>query len=48
MREAFEAYIVRHSPIDPVADGRWLQDDRSQPTPEFEAAVRRSGSAAQP
>jgi 2',3'-cyclic-nucleotide 2'-phosphodiesterase (5'-nucleotidase family) len=40
MREAFEAWISRHSPITPRVDGRWVRDDSSQRTPEYEAALK--------
>jgi hypothetical protein len=40
MRESFEAWISRHSPITPSVDGRWVRDDSSQRTPEYEAALK--------
>lgn len=42
MREAFESWIARHSPIDPTVDGRWVRDEAAEPDPEFAAAVRRA------
>jgi len=44
MRQAFEAWLSRHSPVTPKTDGRWLRDDTAAPTPEFEAARARSSS----
>lgn len=42
MREAFEAWIARHSPVEPKVDGRWVRDDAAAPDPDFAAAVRRA------
>ena len=40
-REALEAWIARHSPVSPVVDGRWIQNDKAEMSPELEAALRR-------
>ncbi len=42
MREAFEAWITRHTPISPVLDGRWVRNDSAEPSPEFAAAAARA------
>jgi 2',3'-cyclic-nucleotide 2'-phosphodiesterase (5'-nucleotidase family) len=44
MRQALEAWIGRHSPVNPKLDGRWVRDDASVPTAEFEAAQAKSSS----
>ncbi len=41
MREAFEAWISRHSPITPQVDGRWVRDDSAERKPAYEAALSR-------
>jgi 2',3'-cyclic-nucleotide 2'-phosphodiesterase (5'-nucleotidase family) len=42
MREAFEAWIARHTPVAPVTDGRWVRDETAEPDPAFAAAARRA------
>jgi 2',3'-cyclic-nucleotide 2'-phosphodiesterase (5'-nucleotidase family) len=42
MREAFENWIARHSPVAPQVDGRWVRDDAAAPEPSFTAAARRA------
>jgi 2',3'-cyclic-nucleotide 2'-phosphodiesterase (5'-nucleotidase family) len=42
MREAFEAWITRHTPVTPTIDGRWARDDAASPAPEFADAAARA------
>ena len=42
MREAFENWVGRHSPVSPDAGGRWTRDDTASPDPAFAAAARRA------
>ncbi len=42
MREAFENWVARHSPVAPATDGRWVRDDSAAPDPAFAAAARRA------
>ncbi|MFN8176969.1 MAG: bifunctional UDP-sugar hydrolase/5'-nucleotidase [bacterium] len=44
MREAFENWIARHTPVSPQVDGRWVRDDSAAPDPDFAAAARRGST----
>lgn len=46
MREAFENWIARHSPVAPATDGRWTRDDAAAPDPAFAAAARKGAPPA--
>ncbi|HMB68002.1 MAG TPA: bifunctional UDP-sugar hydrolase/5'-nucleotidase [bacterium] len=48
MREALENWLARHDPASPSTDGRWVQDDASEPTPELRAAAARAAAQTAP